>query len=122
MAQGLPGEIGQGFHRFRATHVAAAAGSLDAECADLRGDAFGTADTAVRVAAERRRRAAEPIGVYPDSAGLQPLGGAKGATDVRSPHACRQTVGCVIRDLKGFLFGVEGDDRQYRTEDFFACY
>src|SRR5882672_11076172 len=85
-------------------------------------DAAFTADTAVLVAAERRRRAAEPIGVYPDSAGLQPFGGAKGATDVRSPHARRQTVGCVIRDLKGFLFGVEGDDRQYRTEDFFACY
>src|SRR5882724_951216 len=41
MAQGLPGEIGQGLHGFGATHVAAECRCRDAECADLRSDGFG---------------------------------------------------------------------------------
>src|SRR5712671_4372877 len=57
------------------------------------------ADSATLIPTERCRRPPDPIGVDPDSSGLQALRSAQRAPDVGGPNPRRQSIRGVIGDL-----------------------
>ena len=55
--------------------------------------------------------------VSPDGAGLQRVGDGYRFLDVIGEHSGCQTVRCVIRSLDSFIYGLELEDRLYRSKD-----
>jgi dimethylglycine dehydrogenase len=58
------------------------------------------------------------IAIDPDGAGFERGAAADGPADIASPQPGGQAVGAVVGDRKDFVFVVERDDREDRTEHF----
>jgi len=60
------------------------------------------------------------VGVEPENPGANLLEHADAAVDVACPHRAGQTERRVVGEANRFVLGVEGQNRQHRTEDLFA--
>ena len=79
---------------------------------------FVTTITGLLEAAERRGHVAAVPVIDPDTAGSQFLGDTMAAAEIGGPDAGSQTEIGVVGDADGFFLIIEGDDRQYRAENF----
>lgn len=77
-----------------------------------------SAESAALIAAEGCGAAADPIGVDPDSAGLQTLGCTHCPTHVRCPDAGGKAVRRIVSDLVGIFLGFKRNDRKHGSEYF----
>ena len=70
--------------------------------------------------AAKRRPGGAAFAVHLDHAGLQGQCQPVAAGAILRLDVVRQAIGGVIGDADGVSFGVKGDDRQHRAEDFLA--
>ena len=78
------------------------------------------ADAAFLDAAEGRDFGGDEAGVEADDAVLERLGDAPRAREVARVHVRGQPELGVVRELHGFLVGVDAEQRRHRAEGFLA--